>query len=158
MPKTVYTWMKVKAGDIISFRYKGNKPTGLLTTILVLNPRMPYIKKDGTKTFHLIGLKLERNSVIPIIKSKSALFRLLSTVGEVTIVDEDNDIYKVLIEGVGAKGVKPGVYKRIKALIKRYSVYRTYDYKEARKSRVFLEPIVLPKEVKPLLSGLDNIV
>ena len=158
MSKIVYTWVKVKAGDIISFRYKGNKPTGLLTTILVLNPRMPYIRKDETKTFHLIGLKLERNSIIPIIRSKSALFKLLSTVGVVKLVDEDNNIYKVLIEGVGARGVKPGVYKKIRALVKRYSVYRTYDYKEARKSRVFLEPIVLPKEIKSFLSGLDNIV
>ena len=40
MPKQIYTWGKVQAGDIISFRYKGKKPTGLLTTILVLNPRI----------------------------------------------------------------------------------------------------------------------
>ena len=57
MPKQVYTWGKVTAGDIISFRYKGKKATGTLTTLLVLNPRMPYTRKDKTKTFHLIGLK-----------------------------------------------------------------------------------------------------
>ena len=28
MPKQVYTWGKVTAGDIISFRYKGKKATG----------------------------------------------------------------------------------------------------------------------------------
>ena len=33
MPKQVYTWGKVTAGDIISFRYKGKQPTGTLTTI-----------------------------------------------------------------------------------------------------------------------------
>ena len=158
MPKTVYTWVKVQAGDIISFRYKGNKPTGLLTTILVLNPKMPYTRKDGTKTFHLIGLKLERSGIIPTIKSKSALFQLLSLLGEVTVVDDDNDIYKVLIEGVGARGAKPGVYTKMRSHIKRHAIYRTYDYKEARGSYVFLESIVLPKEVKPFLSGLDNIV
>ena len=43
MPKKVYTWGKVRAGDIVSFRYKGKKPTGMLTTLLVMNPRMPYI-------------------------------------------------------------------------------------------------------------------
>ena len=26
MPKQIYNWSKVSAGDIISFRYKGNKP------------------------------------------------------------------------------------------------------------------------------------
>ena len=35
MPKQVYTWGKVTAGDIISFRYKGKKPTSTLTTLLV---------------------------------------------------------------------------------------------------------------------------
>ena len=59
MTKQIYNLCKVTAGDIISFRYKGKKPTGLLTTILVLNPKFPYTRKDGTKTFHLNGLKLE---------------------------------------------------------------------------------------------------
>ena len=158
MTKQIYTWGKVRAGDIISFRYKGNKPTGLLTTILVLNPKMPYTKKDGTKTFHLIGLKLEKSGIIPTIKSKSALFKLLSLLGEVTVIEDDNDIYKVLIEGVGARGAKPGVYIKMKSHIKRHAIYRTYDYKEAKRSYVFLEPIVLPKEIKSVLLGLDNII
>ena len=42
MPKQVYNWGKVQAGDIISFRYKGKKPTGTLTTLLVFNPKIPY--------------------------------------------------------------------------------------------------------------------
>ena len=33
MPKKVYTWGKVKPGDFISFRYKGEQPTGKLTKI-----------------------------------------------------------------------------------------------------------------------------
>ena len=49
MPKQIYNWSKVKAGDIISFRYKGKKPTATLSTILVLNPRLPYTRKDNTK-------------------------------------------------------------------------------------------------------------
>ena len=77
MPKTVYTWGKVKPGDIISFRYKGKQPTGKLATILVLNPRMPHIRKDKTKTFHLIGLKLESRGNIPKIKSKTMVVQLL---------------------------------------------------------------------------------
>ena len=54
MPKKIYNWAKVKAGDIISFRYKGKKPTGTLTTLLVFNPKIPYTRKDGSKTFHLV--------------------------------------------------------------------------------------------------------
>ena len=46
MPKQIYNWSRVKAGDIISFRYKGKKSTGTLTTLLVFNPRIPYTRKD----------------------------------------------------------------------------------------------------------------
>ena len=69
MPKQVYSWGKVRAGDIISFRYKGKKQTGTLTTLLVFNPRLPYTRKNGSKTFHLVGLKLEDSGTIPIIKN-----------------------------------------------------------------------------------------
>ena len=40
MPKQVYTWGSVEAGDIISFRYN-NK----LQTILVLNNKLPFKKR-----------------------------------------------------------------------------------------------------------------
>ena len=39
----------------------------------------------------------------------------------------------------------------IKRYIKGYSVYRTYDFIEARKSQVFLEPISLPKGLREVL-------
>ena len=125
MPKKVYTWGKVKPGDIISFRYKGKQPTGKLATILVLNPRMPHIRKDKTKTFHLIG--------------------------ELEVVDSESGIYRVNIKNVGPRGVKQATYQKLKKHIERHSVYRTYDYREAKRSQVFLEPIVLPKEFREAL-------
>ena len=152
MSKQIYTWGKVRAGDIISFRYKGKKRTGLLTTILVLNPRMPYTRKDKTKTFHLIGLKLERSGVIPIIRNKPILVQLLERIGEVQIIDEDNGIYRVEIKGTGPRGVRRATYNKLKRYIERHSIYRTYNYMEAKRSQVFLEPIVLPREFREVLS------
>ena len=152
MSKQIYTWGKVRAGDIISFRYKGKKRTGLLTTILVLNPRMPYTRKDKTKTFHLIGLKLERSGVIPIIRNKPILVQLLERIGEVQVIDEDNGIYRVEIKGTGPRGVRRATYNKLKRYIERHSIYRTYNYMEAKRSQVFLEPIVLPREFKEVLS------
>tara|TARA_B100001063_G_scaffold212706_1_gene211846 strand:- start:257 stop:484 length:228 start_codon:yes stop_codon:yes gene_type:complete len=73
MSKQIYTWGKVRAGDIISFRYKGKNTTGLLQTLLVFNPKLPYVKKDGSKSFHLVGLKLESRGNIPTIRSKPIL-------------------------------------------------------------------------------------
>ena len=151
MPKQVYTWGKVTAGDIISFRYKGKKPTGTLTTLLVLNPRMPYKRKDDTKTFHLIGLKLEDRGTIPMIRSKPIVVQLLERVGEIQVVDDENGIFRVEISGVGPRGVRQAVYNKIKQQLRKHAVYRTYDYKEAKKSAVFLEPITLPK---PLVEAL----
>jgi hypothetical protein len=151
MPKQIYTWGKVRAGDIISFRYKGKGIVGYLNTVLVLNPRMPYIRKDKTKTFHLIGLKLESKGTIPTIRNKPKLVELLERIGVVQILSEDG-IYRVEISGVGPRGVRKATYNKLKKRIEKYSVYRTYDYKEARKSQVFLEPIVLPKEFKEALS------
>ncbi len=151
MPKQIYTWGKVEAGDIISFRYKGKKPTGTLTTVLVFNPKLPYTKKDGTKTFHLVGLKLEDRGTVPIIKNKPMLIQLLERVGNIEVVSGEDEIYRVEIKGAGVRGVRKATYDKLKQYIERYSVYRTYDYVEARKSQVFLEPISFPKEFREAL-------
>ena len=151
MPKQLYNWGKVIAGDIISFRYKGKKPSSTITTLLVFNPRLPYTRKDGTKTFHLVGLKLEDRGTIPTIRNKPMLVQLLERVGEIEVVSGDDQIYKVEIKNVGARGVRQQTYNKLKQYIERYSVYRTYDYMEAKKSQVFLEPIVLPKDFREAL-------
>ena len=151
MPKQIYNWSRVKAGDIISFRYKGKKSTGTLTTLLVFNPKIPYIRKDGSKTFHLVGLKLEDRGTIPMIRNKPMLVQLLEKVGSIQVVSGDDQIYRVVIENVGNRGVKKDTYNKLKQQIERYSVYRTYDYNEARRSQVFLEPIVLPKDFREAL-------
>ena len=151
MPKKIYNWAKVKAGDIISFRYKGKKPTGTLTTLLVFNPKIPYTRKDGSKTFHLVGLKLEDRGTIPIIINKPLLVQLLESVGEIKVVSGDDQIYRIVIENLANRGVRQATYKKLKQSIERYSVYRTYDYMEAKRSQVFLEPIVLPIEFREAL-------
>jgi len=151
MPKQIYTWGKVEAGDIISFRYKGKKPSGTLTTVLVFNPKLPYTKKDGTKTFHLVGLKLEDRGTIPIIKNKPMLVQLLEKVGNIEVVSGVDEIYRVEIKGAGVRGVRKATYDKLKQYIERHSVYRTYDYMEAKKSQVFLEPISFPKEFREAL-------
>ena len=146
MPKQVYTWGNVEAGDIISFRYNNN-----LQTILVLNNKLPFKKKDGSKSIHLVGWKLEDRGTIPTIRNKPMLVQILETIGEIKVVSGDDFIYRVDIPNVGSRGVKQNVYQKIKAKIKNFSVYRTYDYTEAKKSQVFLEPIILPKKVREVL-------
>ena len=151
MSKQIYTWSQVEAGDIISFRYKGKNPTGTLTSLLVMNPKMPFVKKDGSRTFHLIGLKLESRGNIPSIRSKPILVQLLEQVDEIKVVSGDDQIYKILVDNLGSRGTTRATYQKIKRYVKSNSVYRTYDYREARKSRVFLEPISLPKDLREVL-------
>ena len=76
------------------------------------------------------------------------LVQLLESLGDVEVVNEEDEIYRVIIKDVGNRGVKPAVYNRLKRDINRYGVYRTYDYDLARKSQVFLEPIELPIDFK----------
>ena len=152
MSKQIYTWGKVKAGDIISFRYK-SKQSNSLTTILVLNPKLPYSRVDETQTFHLVGLKLETHGIRPILRDKQVLVRLLEKVGVIQVVDGENEIYRVLIKNVNTRGVKQDTYIKLKRQLEKYNLYRTYDYMKARKSQVFLEPIVLPKQIKEGLIG-----
>jgi len=148
MPKQIYTWDKVSAGDIISFRYKGKKTSSKLTTILVLNPKLPVL---GKNTFHLIGLKLESQGVRPIVRDKEILAKLLSRIGIIEVVSGDNDIFRVDIIGANNLGAKRDIYIKSKRQIDKYNLYRTYDYKEAKKSAVFLEPIALPKALVEVL-------
>ena len=124
-----------------------------MTTLLVFNPKIPYTRKDGSKTFHLVGLKLEDRGTIPMIRNKPMLVQLLERVGNIQIVSGDDQIYKIVIENVGTRGVRQQTYKKLKQYIERYSVYRTYDYNENRRSQVFLEPIVLPKDFREVVEN-----
>ena len=151
MSKLVYSWGRVTAGDIISFRYKGKDSDNKLQTVLVFNPKLPNTNKDGTKNFHLIGLKLEDRGVIPTIKSKPLMVQLLERIGGIEVVSGDDYIYRVNIPNVGPRGVKRNVYNKIRKYINQHSVYRTYDYMKAKKSSVFLEPIILPRDVREAL-------
>ena len=96
MPKQIYSWNRVKAGDIISFRYESKGGTRL-TTILVLNQKLLVSRIDETQTFHLVGLKLETQGVRPVLRDKQVLVNLLESIGVIEVVDFDNEIYKLSI-------------------------------------------------------------
>ena len=93
---------------------------------------MPNTNKDGTKNFHLIGLKLEDRGVIPTIRSKPLMVQLLERIGEIEVISGKDYIYRINIPNVGVRGVKRNVYNKIKRYINQHSVYRTYDYMKAK--------------------------
>ena len=134
MAKLLYTWTKVQRGDIISFIYQNKEGRRLRRTILVLEPKLKNL-------VHGIQLEISNIPTNPEIK------KILESAGKTEIVDEDKKIYRVELDGK-----TQNVYKKLKTLIKRHGIYRTYSYDEARKSSVLLEDLKLPtrflKELK----------
>jgi hypothetical protein len=143
--KQPYNWNQVKPGDIISFRYK-SKSTGrtLMQSVLVLNPKIPVTLKDGTKTKHLIGIKLEESNRISL-RLTSKQVTLLETIGDFKKIDDKNNLYKLEIKNRfivnDIKGVKQTAYDKISKSFGIQGQYRTYDYMTAKRSAVYLEPI-----------------
>ena len=134
MAKLLYTWAKVQRGDIISFIYQNKEGRRLRRTILVLEPKLKGL-------VHGIQLEISNIPTNPEIK------KILESAGKTEIVDEDKKIYRVELDGK-----TQNVYKKLKTLIKRHGIYRTYSYDKARKSSVLLEDLKLParflKELK----------
>ena len=135
MAKLLYTWAKVQRGDIISFIYQNKEGRRLRRTILVLEPKLKNL-------VHGIQLEVSNIPTNPEIK------KILKSAGKTEIVDEDKKIYRVELDGK-----TQNVYKKLKTLIKRHGIYRTYSYDEARKSSVLLEDLRLPAQ---FLKGLKD--
>jgi hypothetical protein len=143
--KQPYNWKKVRPGDIISFRYK-TESTGktLVHSILVLNPKLPVSKKDNSSTFHMVGIKLEQSNKINLRLNAKQLTSL-EKIGEFVNIDEKNNLYKLRIDESfilnDRKGVKEKAYKLISKNLNISGQYRTYDWKKAKGSAVYLEPV-----------------
>ena len=104
-----------------------------MTTLLVLNPKIPYDRKDGTKTFHLVGLKLEEQGTIPLVRNKPLLVQLLSSIGEIQVVDGENGIFRVEMKSAGPRGATKRVYETIKRK------FETADWSEFKWVRWYAE-------------------
>ena len=144
MGKLAYSWPQVQSGDIISFVYKNKAGNRLRRTVLVLEPMAPNKAKNKTSRFLLHGIQLEVSNV----QTNPEIKKILETAGNVEIVDEQKKIYRVDFEEASARRI----YRRLKVLIKRHGVYRTYNYDKARKQTVMLEDLKMPpsfiKEIK----------
>ena len=74
----------------------------------------------------------------------------MESAGKSEIVDEDKKIYRVELDEK-----TQNVYKKLKTLIKRHGIYRTYSYDKARKSSVLLEDLKLPTQFLKELKDED---
>ena len=126
MAKLPYSWNKVSAGDIISFIYQNKEGRRLRRTILVLEPKRKNL---------IHGIQLEVSNM----PTNTEIKKILESAGTTQVVDGDKKIYRVMLDGNAKQ-----TYTKMKALIKRHGIYRTYSFDKARKSSVFLEDLKLP--------------
>ena len=149
------SWNRVSPGDIISFQYRGKGSSKRrLHTVLVLNPKW-YNYIEGRRTFQMVGLKLAEQRIRTIKEASKVVKQLLFGLGDVQVVDEKRDIYRIQMakKDLFWAGAKYNVYKRIRYLLKKESVYRTYNWEEAKKSAVELAPLPLPPYIKKQFLG-----
>ena len=143
MAKLPYSWSKVSAGDIVSFVYKNRDGRNLRRTILVIDPKLLNRAKNKSSQYLVHGIQLEVSNVPTNMEMK----KILETAGTPEVVDEDKKIYRVILDGTSKQ-----IYRRLKTLIKKHGIYRTYNYDKARKSMVMLEDLRLPNQfLKELL-------
>jgi len=151
--KVITQWPKIKAGDIISFKYKNEKTGKNLThSVLVLAKDQKVPTKTGDKRF-LIGLKIEESNR-PLVP-RDVVEKFLMEIGEIELVDAKNNIYGLRLETKGKMGdiQLKRLYRDLKPLNRNNNLYRTYDYIKARKSPVYKEPIKISNTLKEALEA-----
>lgn len=150
------SWGRIQPGDIITFNYKSKK-TGKtrLQTILVLNPKYFITDSEGQRVFQLIGLKLAEQRVRTIKEATKVVTQIFNKLGSIVPIDEKKDIYRIEMKKSDLfwGGAKRNVYKRVRYLLGKEPIYRTYDWETARKSAVFYESLPLPERVKRQVLG-----
>ena len=164
MARIATSWNEISPGDIITFKYK-SKSTGKNRnqTILVLNPKWVSTRSrkgiTEEKVFHLIGLKLAEQGIRTIKEGAKVVTQLFNRLGTVVPIDESKDIYRVDMKKADLfwGGAKETVYRRIRYLLGKEPIYRTYDWKEAKKNAVYYESIPLSEGSKRQFFGTKNI-
>ncbi len=144
MARKIVKWAQVRPGDIISFNYQSKKKKWMLEqVIVVLNPRLPVLLKDGSEMIQTIGLKIKEAQVL-IVKG-GILHTLFEALGNVQVVDKENFIYRVEINRTfivnDIFGVNDRFYQKIKYFVRRYDIYRIYDWEKLRKLPLYLESL-----------------
>ena len=147
--KKATTWSKVRAGDIISFKYKGSNNRLLTHTVVVFSPRYNMQTKKGTKRM-LSGLKLEESNR-PTVRNLSLLTDVLFKYGDVVVFDAEKKIFKLEFRKKANPAHLDSLYSKMKGRINSLNIYRTYDYDKARRSGVFLEPVKLERQMAKML-------
>ena len=147
-----HSWHKVQPGQIVSFTYKNKSDVkGIKRTVMCLNPRLRFKKKSGQTTYFFVALQLDTAITRPITTTKFE--KLIAEVGGITVDENVREIGR--FEDRTNRLETKLTYRGLKKLLTKYNIFRTYNLRECRKRRVYLEDDYkgLPKDsVDQLLS------
>ena len=152
LTKKAISWAMVQSGDLVEFRYKGQKPgaKSRLRTVLILNHRYMYKKKNGRTVRLVTGIQFKatpkppRSTTMQVATTQKILKRLKTSLE----VRDDNRVSMSLTKEQADRD-----WSRIKNLVSRYSIYRTFSFKRASRNRVVVDQLFeWPKDlVKELI-------
>ena len=156
MAKRNIAWQSVEPGQIVMFRYKGrNSNRRINRTVLCINPEVKYKKLNGRTTKFFVGLQLDTSDsprmtpgdFTKVIGRLGGLMKKDGTV-IVGVSDADGDI---------GKTETSQILKKVKQV---YRYLRTYNLRECKRSRVFLETEYqqIPKNLMRLFNVTNDMM
>ena len=138
MAKLRYSWNEITSGDIISFKYNKKR-----RTVLVISPKYRITKVDNSRVELMSGLQLETQEK----RALPNMVTVLKQLGKLVLVDEDNEIYKIVFDGRKLNPKSRKLTSTVKLLVSdKNDLYRTYDYKKMRRE----SPIVMLDDLKSI--------
>ena len=162
------SWHKIIPGQIVNFIYKSKTETkGSRRWAICIDPRYTYRKKNGRTSNYFVGIQIDQ--VGKPRQSKPVIKEIIDLLGGVAGIHDEAGRHvgrQVDIEGV-VQDAKPRqvstgefkkVYTKLKSVIKRENIFRTYNLRECRKRRVFLEDKYdfIPREnIKQFITEID---
>ena len=162
------TWDRIIPGQIVNFIYKSKQQrAGNRRWVICIDPRYKYRKKNGRTTNFFVGIQIDE--VGKQRQSKPVIKEIIDLLGGVAGMHDAAGRHvgrQVDIEGLVqddkprdvSTGESTKVYRKLKSIIKRESIFRTFNLRECRKRRVFLEDKYdfIPREnIKQFITEID---
>ena len=162
------TWERIIPGQIVNFIYKSqDQKAGTRRWTICIDPKYRYRTKNGRTSNYFVGIQIDE--VGKPRQSKPVIKEIINLLGGVAGIHDAAGRHvgrQVDIEGVvqdtRPRDVSSGefkrVYRKLKQIIKRESIFRTYNLRECKKRRVFLEDKYdfIPREnIKHFIKEID---
>ena len=131
-------WSKVEAGQIVDFTYKSKNDTkGTKRTVIIINSDYKYRKKStGRIKRFVVGLQIDVAGKRPLAKNQ--LNQIFESFGGMEI-EGDSVSVKMKDDTNRNKMATEKTYQKMKNIVNRYDMWRTYDRRECMKRRVYLQ-------------------